>query len=430
MANARQAHVFTARARRQQELNRLMDAMSRGLTDQIEWIVRDALATSGSMVYVVSHLVDAARQETEDMWYRGELGIVQQTRMVHELEKVVADIASEMPRPMRGDRTCVIAPGHEPAAVIARALLEEVGWKVRAVGLEALPHVAADLPRGHRRLVVIVGGSAVARRELKPLVAELKSSGARLLIVVPDQWASAGGWHQLHADEYAGNAHTLLLAAGKLFSASSTFSISEVAATLRVSPHAIRAWERRYKLPVPDRDAGQRRYTAEDIQLLLRIRHAATIRGRSLKLAALEAQGLLVDVGTEIVSASPVAAIETAGPGGQPWRRVADAFPEMLLLINEQGTIIDCNIAAARARDMVRENLRGTQFTDMVVDYDRAKAARLYRPKPSSREGWELRLRPSHDEFTVASFDSRVVAGRGGRLLGLRGLPILRERVG
>jgi PAS domain-containing protein len=430
MANARPAQVFTARARRQQELNRLMAAMSRGLSDQIEWIVRDALATSGSLVYVASQLVDAARQETEDMWYRGELGIVQQTRMVRELEKVVAEIAAEMPRPMRGSRTCVIAPTDEPAAIIARALLEEAGWKVRAVPLEALVRVAAELPRGHPRVVVIVGGSGVARPELKPVVAELKSVGARLLIVVADQWASAGGWHQLHADEYAGNAHTLLLAAGKLFSASSTFSISEVAATLRVSPHAIRAWERRYKLPVPDRDAGQRRYTAEDIQLLLRIRHAATIRGRSLKLAALEAQGLLVDVATDVVSASPVAAIEAAGPVGQPWRRVADAIPEMLLLINDQGTIIDCNIATARARDMVRENVRGTQFTDMVVDYDRAKAVRLYRPKPSSREGWELRLRPSHQELTVASFDTRVLAGKGGKLLGLRGQAIMREHVG
>ena len=430
MAKVRQAQVFTARARRQQELSRLMAAMSHGLSDQIEWIVRDSLARSGSLSFVASQLIDAARQETEDMWYRGELGIIQQRRMVLELEKVVASVAGEMPRPMTGGRTCVITSTAETAGIIVRALLEEDGWKVRAAALNDVVRVASDLPPGHPRVVVLVGGSGGAKPELKPVVAELKSLGSRLLVVVADQWASAGGWHQLHADEYAANAHTLLLAAGKLFSASTTFSISEVAATLRVSPHAIRAWERRYKLPIPDRDAGQRRYTAEDIQLLLRIRHAATIRGRSLKLAALEAQGLLMEVGADVVSASPVAAIEAAGPVGQPWRRVADAIPEMLLLINNQGTVVDCNIATARSRDIVRENLRGTQFTDMVVDYDRAKAVRLYRPKPSSRDGWEVRLRPSHGELTVLSFDSRVLAGKGGRLLGLRGQVIMRELIG
>lgn len=405
-----------------------MAAMSHGLSDQIEWIVRDSLSRSGSLSIVASQLVDAARQETEDMWYRGELGIVQQRRMVNELEKVVAGIAGGMPQPITGSRTCVITATAEHAGVMVRALLEEDGWKVRAAALEDVVRLASG--SGHPRVVVLVGGSGVARPELRPVVAELKSVGARLLVVVADQWASAGGWHQLHADEYAANAHTLLLAARKLFSASTTFSISEVAATLRVSPHAIRAWERRYKLPIPDRDGGQRRYTAEDIQLLLRIRHAATIRGRSLKLAALEAQGLLMEVETDVVSASPVAAIEAAGPVGQPWRRVADAIPEMLLLINDEGMIIDCNVATARSRDVVRENLRGTQFTDMVVDYDRAKAVRLYRPKPSSRDGWELRLRPSHHELTVVSFDSRVLAGKGGKLLGLRGQPILRELAG
>ena len=407
-----------------------MAAMSRGLSDQIEWIVRDALARSGSLVYVASQLVDAARQETEDMWYRGELGIIQQTRMIRELEKVVAAVARELPRPVRSGRTCVLAATSDATGMIVRTLLEEDGWKVRTAAVEDLPQQASYLPPGHPRVVVLVGGSGVAKAELRPVVADLKSVGARLVVSVADQWASAGGWHQLRADEYAANAHTLLLAAGKLFSASSTFSISEVAATLRVSPHAIRAWERRYKLPVPDRDAGQRRYTADDIQLLLRIRHAATIRGRSLKLAALEAQGLLMDVGTDVVSASPVAAIEAAGPVGQPWRRVADAIPEMLLLINDEGTIVDCNIATARSRDVVRENLQGTQFTDMVVDYDRAKAVRLYRPKPSSRDGWELRLRPSHEELIVVSFDSRLLAGRGGKLLGLRGQAVMREHIG
>jgi PAS domain-containing protein len=172
---------------------------------------------------------------------------------------------------------------------------------------------------------------------------------------------------------------------------------------------------------------GQRRYTAEDIQLLFRISHAATVHGHSLKLAALEAQGLITDDMADLVNPSPVVGTEVPGSPGQSWRRVADAIPDMLMLIDADGKIVDCNVATARARDTVRENLRGARLTDLIVEYDRAKAVRLYRPVPRRRRGWELRMRSPNQDLAVVAFDSQVVVGHEGRLLGLIGRTVLQE---
>ena len=106
---------------------------------------------------------------------------------------------------------------------------------------------------------------------------------------------------------------------------------------------------------------------------------------------------------------------------GQEWRRVADAVPELLMLVDRNGIIVDCNVAMARMRDTVRENLRGTRLADLVIDYDRAKAVRLYRPTLSRRNAWELRLWSSGDNQEVVAFDSRVVADDRSELLGLIG---------
>jgi PAS domain S-box-containing protein len=160
----------------------------------------------------------------------------------------------------------------------------------------------------------------------------------------------------------------------------------------------------------------------------LRISHTVTVHGHSLKLAALEAQGLLSDeVGD--MGTLPGAAVESAAPNGSPWRRVADAMPELLILVDNEGTIVDCNIATARIRDTIRENLRGARLPDLVIDYDRAKAARLYRPSPRRRDGWELRMRSRRGQQTVVAFDSRPVAADGARLLGLIGRTVAEERV-
>jgi PAS domain-containing protein len=418
-----------ARARRREEAKELMSAMLTGLHQRVRSVVERSVERSGSLQYVVSHLLDTARQETEDMWYRGDLGMLDERRMLGQLEAVVSEVARDLPHPVPAVRGCVLTATDEVAGAIDRGLLEEDGWHVRSVPVADVVSDLARVPSGERRLVVLVGGAAVADPELKLTVARLKAAGSRVLVVVPDQWAHAGGWQQLDADGWAGNAQTLILMARKLHSADNTFSISEVAASLRVTPHAIRAWERRYRLPIPDRDSsGQRRYTTEDVQLLLRISHAATVHGRSLKLAALEAQGFVADEVPDVFTPAPVTAIDADRPQGQPWVRVADAIPEMLMLVDGDGVIVDCNVATARARDTVRERLRGTRLTDLIIDYDRAKAVRLYRPSPRRRDGWELRMRSGASQaFLLVAFDSRVVAGKEGRLLGLIGRTIKLE---
>lgn len=417
--------VFAARAFLRQEAAELMGALLTGNDERVRRVVQQSFARSGSLLYVMSHLVDTARQELEDMWYRGDLGMVDEHRKLAQLEDVVGEIAAEVPRPMPAARTCLLISTDPVSGAINRAILEEDGWMVRMLAVKDAIQRAVNMPLSDRRLVVMVGTAAAAGRELRSLVARLKAQGSHVLVAVPDEWALVGGWHQLGADERAGNAQTLVLTAKKLYSAHTSFSISEVAAALRVTPHAIRAWERRYALPIPSRDrTGQRRYTAEDVQLLLRVSHGVTVHRRSLKLAALEAQGFVADEMPDVGAVTGVPAIERAGPVGQPWLRVADAMPEMLMLIDASGTIVDCNVATARARNRLRENIRGARLVDLIVEYDRAKAIRLYRPSPRRRDGWELRMRTDDDNFTVVSFDSRVVIGRGGRLLGLIGRTI------
>jgi hypothetical protein len=97
------------------------------------------------------------------------------------------------------------------------------------------------------------------------------------------------------------------------------------------------------------------------------------------------------------------------------------------MLVDSDGLIIDCNVATARARDTLRENIRGTRLTDLIIEYDRAKAVRLYRPSPSERDGWELRMRSADQSCSVVAFDSHVMAGKHATMLGLIGRTILTE---
>ena len=422
-------NVVSARAQQRRETSELMNAMLAGLSDRVPGVVRTALQRSGSFIDVISQLIDTARMEIEDMWYRGDIGVADEHRMLRELDEVAGDIATEIPGGSPSGRRCILAATDGRNGVINKRLLEEDGWTVRVSDPDNVVAQAKVAPRPERRLVLLVGDAAVASPELKSTIAVLQAIGSRVLIVVPGHWAQAGQWQQLGADACAEDARTMLLLARKLYSADTSFSISEVAASLRVTPHTIRAWERRYKLPPPERDrGGQRTYTTDDVQLLLRISHAVTVHGHSLKLAALEAQGLLSDeVGD--AGALPGAAVESAAPTDHQWRRVADAIPELLILVDNEGTIVDCNIATARIRDTIRENLRGARLPDLVIDYDRAKAARLYRPWPRGRDGWELRMRSRRGKQTVVAFDSRPVAADGARLLGLIGRTVAEERV-
>src|SRR5215472_8351110 len=71
------------------------------------------------------------------------------------------------------------------------------------------------------------------------------------------------------------------------------FSIGEVAAMVGLSRHTIRAWERRHQLHPSRTPSGQRRYTADDVALLLHVKRAVTQHRLSLKVAFGSAQGEL-----------------------------------------------------------------------------------------------------------------------------------------
>src|SRR3979490_1705582 len=65
------------------------------------------------------------------------------------------------------------------------------------------------------------------------------------------------------------------------------FSIGEVATLVGVSPHPIRAWERRQKVVAPRRTPSkQRRYSADEVEVLRRVR-----RDSDLLVAAVTAAG-------------------------------------------------------------------------------------------------------------------------------------------
>ena len=177
---------------------------------------------------------------------------------------------------------------------------------------------------------------------------------------------------------------------------STLFSIGEVAAMVGISPHTIRAWERRHGVLSPHRTAsGQRRYTMADVELLQQVRTAVAGRRLSLKLAVATAQGILdepaapADGDDDPRSAAQDLPPDDAGM----WRTVADLQPELILVLDDSGSIVDANIACARIAGMLRGRLRGTRLLDLVDPYDRAKAARVYRPRPTQRRGWELNLR-------------------------------------
>jgi PAS domain S-box-containing protein len=174
------------------------------------------------------------------------------------------------------------------------------------------------------------------------------------------------------------------------------FSIGEVAAMVGISAHTIRAWERRHRVLTPHRTAsGQRRYTMADVELLQQVKLAVASRRLSLKLAVGSAQGSLdepagPDAGTEEHGASPP---DLAVEEGSLWRAVSDLQPELILILDESGSILDANIACARAAGTLRGRLRGTRLLDLVDPYDRAKAVRVYRPRLTQRRDWELNLR-------------------------------------
>jgi PAS domain S-box-containing protein len=173
------------------------------------------------------------------------------------------------------------------------------------------------------------------------------------------------------------------------------FTIGEVAAMVGMSAHTIRAWEKRYQVLTPHRTAsGQRRYTMADVELLQQVKLAVASRHLSLKLAVGFAQGRVEEPREAPADSSdPVLDHDVCSEPPGLWRTVADLLPELIVVLDDRGAIVDANIACARAAGVLRGHLRGTPLIDLVDPYDRAKAVRVYRPRPAPRRGWELNLR-------------------------------------
>jgi PAS domain-containing protein len=180
------------------------------------------------------------------------------------------------------------------------------------------------------------------------------------------------------------------------------YTIGEVASMIGFSPHTIRAWERRHNILKPYRTpSGQRRYSAEDVELLREVIQGVTVRGLTLKVAVRAAQGGLELEATEAAIAAPAAQVRMeSGPvptlpaeAGPPWRAVADFMPQLIAILDGEGCIVDANVTLVSAAGCLREQLRGVRLVDFADPYDRAKAVTAFRPPFLRRRGWELNLR-------------------------------------
>jgi PAS domain S-box-containing protein len=172
------------------------------------------------------------------------------------------------------------------------------------------------------------------------------------------------------------------------------YTIGEVAAILGVSPHTIRAWERRHGIVKPLRTTSrQRRYRVADVDLLRAIKRAIDLGGMSLKLAyrtVSEGQQVPEPRLPRAQRRAPVA--EPIASAAGIWRGVADMLPELILIMKATGEIEESNVSAARAFGVTRQRLAGRAFADLIDPFDRAKAVLLHRPQLRTVKGWELNV--------------------------------------
>ena len=197
------------------------------------------------------------------------------------------------------------------------------------------------------------------------------------------------------------------------------FTIGEVAAMLGISPHTIRAWERRHLVVRPLRTvSGQRRYTADDVELLRQIKHERHVHGLSMRVATMAAQGLVVpDTGEP---GTPVRTAPAIDAGTDPLRLAADLVPEVVVVVDGRGRIAHANTPFVRFCDVMPGQLRGAPFADFVDPFDRAKAVLTYQAPLRQRRDWELNLRtPRHR--ALFSFGCWPVAAPEGPMLVLVG---------
>ena len=154
--------------------------------------------------------------------------------------------------------------------------------------------------------------------------------------------------------------------------ATPSYSVGEVGAITGLSPHTSRAWERRHDALQPKRSkSGQRQYSAEDVEFLIHVKQLTRARGLSLKLAVMEARGVLpaLDVSMQALDSE---AVPVEGASGT-WRSVADLLPYLMLLLDVRGRIVDANIPVARAVGRLRRELQGVRFVDLVEPHDRGQ---------------------------------------------------------
>jgi DNA-binding transcriptional MerR regulator len=174
------------------------------------------------------------------------------------------------------------------------------------------------------------------------------------------------------------------------------YSIGEVAALLGVSPHAIRAWERRYGIIRPERGVNRRRrYSAEDIEFLQDVKRTADINGTSLRLA-LEIVNGSFELSAATSSSARPTLVDTEY-SDQPipsdvWRTLGDTVPFLLMLLDTEGVVVAANVAVARLLGSVRQRIAGRKFIGLVDPFDRMKASMLYRPQFRAVSSWELNL--------------------------------------
>ena len=200
------------------------------------------------------------------------------------------------------------------------------------------------------------------------------------------------------------------------------YTIGEVAAILGVSPHTIRAWERRHGIVKPLRtQTMQRRYRAEDVEFLREVKRAIDLRGMSLKLAFRSVSGAQNLSEDQPYKSRPKRLeIWPFATTGGVWRAVADLLPQMIMVVNLNGEIVEGNVAAAKAFGTTRQRLAGRSFPDLVDPFDRAKAVRLYRPQPLTVQGWELNVMTQRGA-RLYSFQSWAVSQGSERSLALVG---------
>jgi DNA-binding transcriptional MerR regulator len=197
--------------------------------------------------------------------------------------------------------------------------------------------------------------------------------------------------------------------------ASPIFGISEIAAMSGLSAHTIRAWERRYQVVSPHRTrTNQRRYATDDLERLVRFKQSVVGLRLSRRLAALQQErGPLSDALLSSARAQPA---EDCAYEPDDWRSAADLRPELIFVLDASGSVVDANIAVARATDLVRGRLKGLHFADVVDPQDRAKAEKIYRTPAAGRRDWALNLR-GKKLVGLYIFDCRQVTRETGCLV-------------